>query len=383
LTDKVNVPLERVTGLENRLANAEDDITALETSVNAALDTGILFNFSGFIRYDGALIANTSYVSTDYVDILSGGTFVPYRYRLQMFANTKIAYYNESKVFISAISPSESGTIEYVDGIVPYVDGAKYVRFCTAKNAVGYYVKYASVKNVVVNGATDMNPCNYGGNDMLVFNKVLCIGDSLTSGTFNYRVGGTTGNYIEDAKYSYPTYLKKLTGCDTVNMGNGGMSSAEWYNAHKNDDLSGYDCAIIQLGVNDCIRYATWVETSETAFTNIINKLKAENKNIKIFVANIIPATSYSNAQYLAFSADLLAWVESTYASDANVIPLDMQQYGHTKDSPAYNCGHLSALGYRRLAQDYKGYIGWYINQNKTAFKEVQFIGTDYYYDPV
>jgi lysophospholipase L1-like esterase len=166
-------------------------------------------------------------------------------------------------------------------------------------------------------------------------------------------------------------------------MGNGGRSSAEWYNAHKNDDLSGYDCAIIQLGVNDCIRYTTWGETSETAFTNIINKLKTENKNIKIFVANIIPATSYANEQYLAFSADLLAWVESTYISDTNVIPLDMQQYGHTKDSPAYNCGHLSALGYRRLAQDYKGYIGWYINQNKTVFKEIQFIGTDYYYDPI
>lgn len=383
LAEDITIQMGQVIGLESRLTTDESNITSIKNDLDGILDTDIIFDQSGFIRYDGVLIANGAYISTDYVDITVNGTFVKYKYRLRMFANTKIAYYDDSKVFISAISPSESSTLEYVEGEVPYVDGAKYVRFCTAIGITDYYVKYATVKNAVIGGANDSNPCNYTGNDMSVFNKVLCIGDSLTSGTFNYRVGGTTGNYIEDAKYSYPTYLKKLTGCDTVNMGNGGLSSAEWYNTHQNDDLSGYDCAVIQLGVNDCIRYTTWGSTSETAFTNIISKLKAENKNIKIFVANIIPATSYSNAQYLAFSADLLTWVQSTYASDSSVIPLDMQQYGHTKDSPAYNCGHLSALGYWRLAQDYKGYIGWYMNQNKTVFKEVQFIGTDYYYDPI
>lgn len=383
LAEDITIQTDQVIGLESRLATDESNITSIKNDLDGILDTDIIFNQSGFIRYDGTLIANSNYISTDFVDIAVNGTFVKYKYRLKMFANTKIAYYNDSKVFISAISPSESGSVEYVEGEVPYVEGAKYVRFCTASGITDYYVKYATVKNAVIGGANDSNPCNYTGNDMSVFNKILCIGDSLTSGTFNYRVGDTTGNYIEDAKYSYPTYLKKLTGCETVNMGNGGMSSAEWYNAHQNNDLSGYDCAILQLGVNDCIRYTTWGQTSIDAFTNIINKLKTENKNIKIFVANIIPATSYSNAQYLAFSADLLAWAQSAYASDSSVIPLDIQQYGHTEESPAYNCGHLSAYGYWRLAQDYKGYIGWYMNQNKTVFKEVQFIGTDYYYDPI
>lgn len=383
LSEDITIQPGQVIGLESRLTTDESNITSIKNDLEGILDTDIIFDQSGFIRYDGALIANNAYISTDYVDITVNGTFVKYKYRLRMFANTKIAYYNDSKVFISAISPSESSTLEYVEGEVPYVNGARYVRFCTASGITDYYVKYATVKNAVIGGANDSNPCNYTGNDMSVFNKVLCIGDSLTSGTFNYRVGDTTGNYVEDAKYSYPTYLKKLIGCEITNMGNGGMSSAEWYDAHKNDDLSGYDCAIIQLGVNDCIRYTTWGSTSETAFTNIINKLKAENKNIKIFVSNIIPAVSYSSAQYLAFSADLLAWVQSAYASDNSVIPLDMQQYGHTKESTAYNCGHLSAYGYWRLAQDYKSYIGWYMNQNKTVFKEVQFIGTNYYYDPI
>lgn len=233
------------------------------------------------------------------------------------------------------------------------------------------------------------NPCDYNGDEISVFNKILCIGDSLTSGTFNYLADGSTNNFVEYAKYSYPTFLKKLTGCDVINMGNGGKSSAEWYELHENDDLSGYDCAIIQLGVNDQIRYGEFGTTSQTAFTSIINKLKTENKNIKIFIANIIPALSYSSAGYIEFSDDLLAWVETINQTDPNVIPLDIQRYGHTNSldisttSDAYNCGHLSALGYRRLAEDYKRYISYYINSNKGQFKEVQFIGTDYNYDPV
>ena len=383
LDPAVKVAVSQVTGLETRLGELETAGESASSAITNLLDANITFTENGFIRYDGAFVPNDAYIATDYVDVLVGGTFVEYEYRLQMFANTKIAYYNSEKVFISAISPTDSSSLVYVEGRVPYVNGAKYVRFCTYSDAVNYYVRYASVKNAVVGAATVSNPCDYDGTEIAVFNKILCIGDSLTSGTFNYRVGDSTSNYVEYEKYSFPTYLKKLTGCDVTNMGNGGMSSAEWFAARQNDNLSGYDCVIVQLGVNDCIRYATWGSTSETSFTNIINKLKTENKNVKIFVANIIPATSYSSAQYLAFSADLLAWVQSAYASDNNVIPLDMQRYGHTKDSPAYNCGHLSALGYRRLAQDYKGYIGWYMNQNKAVFKEVQFVGTDYYYDQI
>ena len=187
--------------------------------------------------------------------------------------------------------------------------------------------------------------------------------------------------YVTYDKYSFPRNLERLTNCQVTNKGRGGYSSAEWYEAEQNTDLSGYDIAIIQLGVNDQIRYGEFGTTSITAFTNIINKLKTENKNIKIFVANIIPATAYSTEGYLTFSADLLEWVEGLHANDTSIIPLNMQQYAHTADSSAYNCGHLSAYGYWRLAQDYKNYISYYMSSHKDEFREIQFIGTDYWYD--
>ena len=57
-----------------------------------------------------------------------------------------------------------------------------------------------------------------------------------------------------------------------------------------------------------------------------------------------------------------------------------MEEYAHTGDEQAYECGHYSAYGYWRLAQDYKNIIGYYINSHKNLFRTVQFIGTDYSY---
>ena len=224
------------------------------------------------------------------------------------------------------------------------------------------------------------NPCDYLGDEICAFTKCLCIGDSLTSGTTNHRDSGVT-EYISYDKYSFPRNLERLTNLEVTNMGFGGKTSAEWYADKALADLSGYDLAIIQLGVNDQMRYSEFGETSQTGFTDIITKLKTDNKNIKIFVANIIPALSYASEGYLTFSADLLSWLNTTYANDKDVIPLDIQQYGHTKDIDAYNCGHLSAYGYYRLAKDYKAFISYYMLKYPSVFKEIQFVGTDYWYD--
>lgn len=232
------------------------------------------------------------------------------------------------------------------------------------------------------------NPCDYLGDDIIAFSKCLCIGDSLTAGVFNRRDGGGT-QYITFPKYSYPAHFQKLTNIEATNIGISSATSGEWYNAEKNEDLSGYDIAIIQLGVNDNIRMGTlemtleewFADSTKCGFANIITKLKNENTNIKIFVANIIPARSYHSESYIAFSDYLLNWIETTYADDPNVIALDIQQFGHTYDKDAYNCGHLSAYGYYRLAKDYKSYISWYMSKHPSIFKEIQFIGTDYWYD--
>ena len=300
------------------------------------------------------------------------------------------AFYDASGRILSAVGQNTSLPNPFTPPT-----GTVYARFTanvepssawiyTANSAPSTYAEYLTLPS----GNANNDPCDYSSDDICTFHKCLCIGDSLTAGVFNHKDSGSV-EYTTNDNYSYPTYLTKLTNIDVTNLGISSATSGEWYTAKASDDLSGYDIAIIQLGVNDNIRMGTlemtleqwFADTTKCGFANIITKLKNENNNIKIFVANIIPASSYHSESYIAFSDYLLNWVATTYANDENVIPLDIQQYGHTLSQDAYNCGHLSAYGYYRLAKDYKSYISWYMAHNPSVFKEIQFIGTTYWYD--
>lgn len=213
--------------------------------------------------------------------------------------------------------------------------------------------------------------------EITTFKNIICCGDSLTAGTFNHNDQGYT-EFEVYPDYSYPTYLEKLTGCNVTNLGIGGRTSDEWYADEASADLSGYDCAILQFGVNDAIRYGDWTAASIGGFTDIINKLQSENNNIFIFVATVIPSIAYVGSAYTKVSNGIRNFVGSL--NDDHVILIDLANYGHTAETTGYNCGHLSALGYQRLAQDYVSMISEYMAENRVLFRQIQFIGTTYSY---
>ena len=319
----------------------------------------------GSERYRGALRTVDGFYATELIKLEQG---VPY-YFANMFVKY-YAFYDADGVFVSGAGNAD----EDVSLVSPFTipENAAYGRFTfinetqrengwintehrkppVCEYKIPFYAKGEHESQI--------SPCDYNGNDMCIFKKGLCIGDSLTEGTFNHTVNGSIANYVTYPEYSYPKYLQKLSGVEIVNKGMGGLTSNRWWANRKNDDMSGYDFAIIQLGVNDAIYNEGWTDESDTAFRNIINKLKAENTNIKIFVSTIIPATSYTGDHMESVSNGIRQLV--TALNDNNVILLDMAIYGHTAEEEAYNNGHLSAYGYYRLAQDYKNYITKGIN---------------------
>ena len=226
-------------------------------------------------------------------------------------------------------------------------------------------------------------PTDYQGRDFSTFKRIVCCGDSLTQGVFNTSSGEGT---IDTASYCYPRYLADISGREVINLGYGGASTASWWNRFQDDErLTGCDCAIIQLGVND--NMTNWETSSVPAFQNIINRLKSNNNGIKIFLAGIINAKSYPcacNGEDL-FSTDqaIRNMYASNWADDPQVFFIDHAKYGHLRDHYSgislkdnYNMGHLSAYGYNRLAQDYYNYIGWIMHNNNTDFGKIQFTGT-------
>ncbi len=266
-------------------------------------------------------------------------------------------------------------------------EGAAYARF-TAITEEQHATAWISTANaqpepyelvmVGVNTDYSTNPCDYNQPYINAFNTCLCIGDSLTYGVFNHNESGTT-QYTSDPTKAYPIKLQKMTGITCTNEGLSSATFDEWYAQKASVLTSGYDMAIIQLGVNDRYRYEGWTQTAETALNNIVSDLQAANEGIKIFVATIIPALGFKGPIFDEISQGIRDAVATI--NDPNVILLDMATYGHTADNQGYNVGHLSELGYTRLAMDYRNYISWVMAHDMVAFRNIQNIGTDYYYN--
>ena len=250
-------------------------------------------------------------------------------------------------------------------------------------------------------------PVDYKGNEFQMFSRGICIGDSVTEGSFDNPDGGAV---IQ--KFSYPAILKRLTNVDIVNAGVAGLTTQTWYEASKNSDLfwgkwvnnqwiwnmdppnngndvisssldySGYEFAIIHMGINDLASLYDNSKTIDEIIANfelymnsIITDLKNANSGIKIFLVTIIP--SYAdplNAGYKALNNSIKAMAENI----ENAYVLDLNTYSKCASQPAYNRTHPTALGYHKIANEVAAYISYIISTNLDEFEAVQFIGTDY-----
>ena len=207
---------------------------------------------------------------------------------------------------------------------------------------------------------------------------------------------------MNKAGLSYPAILKRLTGIDIVNAGIAGTTSGTWYETSLDSstnwgdwvnnewfwrepqgsslNYSGFDFAIIHLGINDIgnmgdTPITDLVSTFETNINNIITKLKNNNSGIKIFIATIIPsyAPSY-NENYRTLNEKIRAMADPSN----DIYLLDLNAYSNLNAHQAYNVWHPTAIGYVKLAEEIKALISYTISQNLDNFKNIHLIGTDY-----
>lgn len=268
----------------------------------------------------------------------------------------------------------------------------------------GKYVESLRREGTIEPEENEETPVEYDGNEIQVFSRCLCIGDSITEGVFNYSGGQTVIK-----KYSYPRVLKRITGIDVVNAGVGGLTAKTWYEASINSDTqygtwvngewvwhmspetaegdvvskfldySGFDFSIIHLGINDIYMMGEatldeTITTFETNIYNIINKLKTSNTGIKIFLCTIIPSYAYpGNTDYEAMNEKIREIANST----DDVFLVDLNLYSKCAANTPYSNIHLTAIGYHKMATEIKALISYVIKNNLEKFKTVQFIGTE------
>lgn len=330
-----------------------------------------------FINNSGTEVLHNDYECSDYIAIPVSGLTVT----AKLFTNTGFIFYDKDKNFIGT-HPGETGTLAQYTEVVTRntFQGAAYVRMSNPKNNANRGAWLANTYiDVGGQGEQEEQYCHYKGGEASTFSKGVAIGDSLTRGTFNYNYpDGQLIHVIEDAKYSWPTFFKKLSGVDMTNKGTGGATPESWYSAHSSDDLSGHDFAVIALGVNCAFHdHGGWTSDSDLALKDIISKLETENEGIKVFVCTIFASTSYTSAMMDSINDGIRTSVAEIQETDDNVYLLDLDEYGTTKQTKYWH-GHATATGYRQIANDIYNYISYVMSQDMAAFKFVQFIGTQY-----
>ena len=257
--------------------------------------------------------------------------------------------------------------------------------------------------NSSIGGIDTTLPIHYAGNEISMFSRGICIGDSVTEGSFD----GNGGVVVK--RFSYPAILERITGVDITNAGIAGMTSQTWYEASLNSDsqwgkwvnqewvwnanpvnsgndiisseldFSGFDFAIIHMGINDLASTYDNSKTVEEVLDNfntyiglIIEKLKTANNGIKIFLATIIPSYApATNPTYTQLNEKIKSIAEAT----DNVYLIDINSYSELASKPEYNVTHPTALGYHKLANEIKSYISYIINNNLSEFINIQFVG--------
>lgn len=191
------------------------------------------------------------------------------------------------------------------------------------------------LKKLIIESNPLVNLLENGGY-INIFNKIACIGDSLTEGVFEYTENGEVkyaGKPQGFEPYSYPSQLARMTGATVGN------------------------------------------------YAKIIQKCLELQPKAKIFVVTIPKTrTDYHNA-WTTGNSKIKAVAEKL-----GVYVLDVYTYSESYDNPDayknhfYLGGHRNAIGYRRTAMEYATYISWIIYNNPDDFRNVQYIGTDYNY---
>lgn len=180
--------------------------------------------------------------------------------------------------------------------------------------------------------------------------KVACIGDSIT-------YGANADNSYTD---SYPAQLQKLFGgeANVMNFGNSGKTIRD--NAddpyRKTTEYNGAllfkpDIAVIMLGTNDSKTYQVPTKSSlVTAFTALVNDLKAVNPDMLIYIATCPYA--YSSAYQINNKniEEIVIPAQRSVAQANNLEIIEMHEF--TKGiSKCYADGiHPTSHGYTYLA---------------------------------
>lgn len=218
-------------------------------------------------------------------------------------------------------------------------------------------------------------------NTCSIFRKVVCVGDSYTSGHIQ-----TDGDAIAtNEDYSWVSYMARLTGNEYVNCGSSGATTITWLN-HSRGLAKAKSTGVVQaylvgLGLNDvngvggitlgtAADIGTDAQTYYAGMSRIVRELNAISPKAKIFLQTM-PSVWDENKAHNAAIRKIVEVYSDTYP----VHLLDLEAY-----LPMYKTdlilgdkinGHYTAIGYQMFAENLRVIWSEYINNHIADFQDV------------
>jgi len=242
-----------------------------------------------------------------------------------------------------------------------------------------------------------------GGGFCGIFRKIVCVGDSLSSGEMEGMMDGKR-IYHDMYEYSWGQFMARDIGAEVYNCSRGGMTAKAYVESFADErgfwdekySAQGY---IIALGVNDMAR----VIEGEMEYGSLADvHVDAPEENPHTFVGSY--AAILSRYQKMVPKAKFFLFtMPSHHMDDAlgqyydkhqktmyelaelfeNCYVLDFRKY-----APDYNAefkksfylaGHMNPTGYRLTALMVESYIDYLIRHNVDDFRQIAFVGTPYH----
>ena len=229
-----------------------------------------------------------------------------------------------------------------------------------------------------------------------IFRKIACVGDSLSSGEFEWVDDAGVTHYYDRFEYSWGQYIARAAGCTVYNFSRGGMTAREYCESFAEDkgfwqkELAA-QAYIIALGVNDLMNqhmepgsmddvdFADWRNNKKTFtgyYAQIIQRLKEIEPEAKFFLMTTPKGDDETrDADGEIQRQCVLALAE---AFD-NCYVLDFGLYAPVHDAEFkemfYLRGHMNPCGYILTAQQVMSYIDYIIRHNMADFRSVGLVG--------
>ncbi len=392
-------------------------VSKINEIINNVVGHANLFNKASFTENSeynvntGEIMENgKGYGISDFIPVQPGKTLA-FSINGTAANATYIYVFDRAKKFVKSLMGKVTPTFK-----IP--TSAAYVRVCILNvNADRFQIEYDSVteyKPYIDLGITadllkkltyspsSKNPLEVIENTpgyISCFLNVGCIGDSLASGIAVYRnkAGDTVVNSLNRYEYSWGQYLARMTGNTYYNWSSGGLRTDSWLKSSfaqecfdgnhlcqayiiglgQNDNNKSHGSDIGTIDDIDVDDYNNNADTFYGRYGKIIQKIKEVQPKAKIFVITD-PNDSVDSNGYNSAIRNISDIFNNVYLIDMRTYWKNASCAEMLQNQLRY--AHYNAVGYFLIAKMIMTYIDWIISNNYEDFREIENIGTDYYW---